>query len=79
MLWERIRDELALRLPSPPVLADLQRAKPLSFADDALLVELPSTGMAEWWQMRLQRPVTEAVAHVVDHPLTMTFTGPQIY
>ncbi len=77
-LWERIRDELTLRLPSAPVAADLQRARPLSLADGTLLVELPSAGMAEWWQLRLQRPVTEVVARVVDHPLTVAFTGPQL-
>jgi len=76
-LWERIRDELALRLPSAPVAADLQRARPLSLTDDTLLVELPSVRMAEWWQVRLHRPVTEAVARVVEHPLTVAFTGPQ--
>ncbi len=75
-LWERIRDELTLRLPSAPMAADLQRARPLSFTDDTLLVELPSTRLAEWWQVRLHRPVTEAVARVVDHPLTVNFTGP---
>lgn len=77
-LWERIRDELALRLPSPPVAADLQRAQPLSLTDNTLLVELPSARLAEWWQLRLQRPVTEAVARVVDHPLNVTFTGAEL-
>ncbi len=76
-LWERIRDELALHLPSVPVAADLQRARPLSIADGTLLVEMPNARSAEWWQLRLQRPVTEAVARVVDHPLTVAFTGPQ--
>ncbi len=76
-LWERIRDELALRLPSAPVLADLQRAKPLSLAEGTLLVELPSARLAEWWQVRLERPVTEAVLRVVEHPLSVAFTGPR--
>ena len=77
-LWERIRDELTLRLPSAPVAADLQRARPLSLSDGTLLVELPSARSAEWWQVRLHRPVTEAVARVVDHPLNVTFTGPEL-
>lgn len=77
-LWNRIRDELILRLPTPAVQADLYRVKPVSLANGALLVELPNDGVAEWWRLRLQRPVTEAVARVVDHPLTVTFTGPTV-
>ena len=52
-------------------------AKPLRLSDGTLLVELPSARLAEWWQVRLERPVTEAVARVVDHPLTVAFTSPQ--
>ncbi len=77
-LWNRIRDELILRLPTPAVQVDLYRAKPVSLADGALLVELPTNAVAEWWRLRLHRPVTDAVACVVDHPLTVTFTGPSV-
>ncbi len=77
-LWRRIREELALRLPTPAIQADLHRAKPVSLSDGALLVELPSDATAEWWRLRLQRPVTDAVARVVEHPLSVTFTGPTV-
>ncbi len=78
LLWDRIRDELTLRLPTPAIQADLHRARPISLSDSALLVELPSDATAEWWRLRLQRPVTEALARIIDHPLTVTFTGPTI-
>lgn len=76
-LWQRVRDELALRLPSHPAGADLFRARPLHLLGDDLLVELPSARMAEWWQARLRRPLAEAVRCASPQPLTVTFTGPQ--
>jgi hypothetical protein len=76
-LWQRVRDELALRLPGHPAGADLFRARPLRLSGEDLLVELPSARVAEWWQARLRRPLAEAVRCACPHPLTVTFTGPQ--
>ena len=76
-LWQRVRDELALRLPYHPAGADLYRARPLRLSGEDMLVELPSARMAEWWQARLRRPLAEAVRCASPQPLTITFTGPQ--
>jgi hypothetical protein len=76
-LWQRVRDELALRLPCHPAGADLYRARPLRLSGEEILVELPSARMAEWWQARLRRPLAEAVRCASPHPLIVTFTGPQ--
>jgi chromosomal replication initiator protein len=66
VLWERILDEVQLRLPSPQAYDTwFQPVRPRRISDETLELEVPSLFFAEWIQQHYFQPLAEAVHAVL--------------
>ncbi len=80
VLWERILDEVQLRLPSPQAFETwFQPVRPRLISDAALELEVPSLFFAEWIQQHYFHPLAEAACAVLGvSPVIRFIVAPEL-
>ena len=75
VLWERILDEVQLRLPSPQACDTwFQPVRPRRITEEVLELEVPSLFFAEWIQQHYMEALAEAVFAVLGASPAIKFT-----
>ena len=75
-VWNKLREELRMRLFGNPALRALERARVLGLNDHRLTVLMPDDASADIWRKRMQIPLERAVIQAFDEPLSVLFLGP---
>ncbi len=75
-VWNKLREELRIRLFGNPALRALERARVLGLKDHRLTVLMPDDASADIWRKRMQIPLERAVIQAFDEPLSVLFLGP---
>ncbi len=75
-VWNKLREELRMRLFGNPALRALERAKVLGLSNHRLTVLMPDDASADVWRKRMQGRVEWAVVRAFDEPLSVLFLGP---
>ncbi len=75
-VWNKLREELRMRLFGNPALRALERARVLGLSNHRLTVLMPDDASADIWRKRMQIPLERAVIQAFDEPLSVLFLGP---
>ncbi len=75
-VWNKLCEELRMRLFGNPALRALERAQVLGLNNHRLTVLMPDDASADIWRKRMQIPLERAVIQAFDEPLTVLFLGP---
>ena len=75
-VWNKLHEELRMRLFGNPALRALERARVLGLKDHRLTVLMPDDASADIWRKRMQIPLERAVIQACDEPLSVLFLGP---
>ncbi len=75
-VWNKLREELRMRLFGNPALRALERAQVLGLSNHRLTVLMPDDASADIWRVRMQGQVEWAVVRAFDEPLSVLFLGP---
>ena len=75
-VWNKLREELRMRLFGNPALRALERARVLGLSNHRLTVLMPDDASADIWRVRMQGRVEWAVVRAFDEPLSVLFLGP---
>ncbi|HFQ95308.1 MAG TPA: helix-turn-helix domain-containing protein [Anaerolineae bacterium] len=75
-VWNRLREELRMRLFGNPALRALERARVLGLKDHRLTVLMPDDASADIWRKRMQIPLERAIIQAFTEPLSVLFLGP---
>ena len=75
-IWNKLCEELRMRLFGNPALRALERAQVLGLKDHRLTVLMPDDASADIWRKRMQIPLERAVIQAFNEPLSVLFLGP---